>query len=71
MRIRKQDLHFYELLRDFLHKYLEEQRKFPVTTIKNYADSLQQFRLYLRDQKNMPFDKIGFHCFTPEMLYNF
>ena len=71
MRIKKEDLHFYELLRDFLHKYLAEQRKFPVTTIKNYTDSLQQFRLYLKNQVNIPFDKVGFSCFTKEIIYAF
>lgn len=71
MRIKKDDLHFYELLRDFLYKYLAEQRKFPATTIKNYKDSIQQFRLYLREQKNISFDKVGFNCFTTEMIYDF
>ena len=71
MKIKKDDLHFYELLRDFLHKYLVVQRQFSEATIRNYTDSLNLFRIYLREQKHIPFDEIGFHCFTREMIYEF
>ena len=43
MRIKKSDLRFYELLRDFLHKYLVVQRKFSETTMRSYKESLQQY----------------------------
>lgn len=71
MKIKKADLHFYELLRDFLYKYLVVQRKFTKATVKNYTDSINQYRQYLRGQKGIPFDKVGFHCFTKEMIYDF
>ena len=71
MKIKKSELYFYELLRDFLHKYLIVQRKFTEATVKNYTDSLDQYRQYLRSQKKIPFDKVGFHCFTKEMVYDF
>ena len=71
MKIKKSELYFYELLRDFLHKYLVVQRKFTEATVKNYTDSLDQYRQYLRSQKKIPFDKVGFHCFTKEMVYDF
>ena len=32
MKIKKSELYFYELLRDFLHKYLIIQRKFTEAT---------------------------------------
>ena len=53
MKIKKSELYFYELLRDFLHKYLIVQRKFTDATVKNYTDSLGQYRQYLRSQKNI------------------
>ena len=56
MKIKKSELYFYELLRDFLHKYLIVQRKFTEATVKNYTDSLDQYRQYLRSQKKIPFD---------------
>ena len=34
MKIKKSELYFYELLRDFLHKYLIIQRKFTEATVK-------------------------------------
>lgn len=71
MRIKKSELYFYEMLRDFLHKYLVIQRRFSTATVKNYTDSLNQYRQYLREQKGIPFDKVGFHCFTKEMVYDF
>ena len=71
MRIKKSDLYFYEMLRDFLYKYLVIQRKFSPATVRNYTDSLDQYRQYLRDQKGIPFDKVGFHCFSKELIYGF
>ena len=42
-----------------------------LASIISYTDSLDQYRQYLRDQKGIPFDKVGFHCFTKEMIYGF
>ena len=52
MKIKKSELYFYELLRDFLYKYLVVQRKFTDATVKNYTDSMNQYRQYLRAQKS-------------------
>lgn len=71
MKIKKSEFYFYELLRDFLHKYLVVQRQFTETTVKNHTDWLDQYRRYMRSQKEIPFDKVGFHCFTKEMVYDF
>ena len=71
MKDKKSGLYFYELLRDFLYKYLVIQRKFSPATVKNYTDSLDQYRIYLRDQKGIPFDKVGFHCFQKDLIYDF
>ena len=71
MKIKKSELYFYEMLRDFLYKYLVIQRKFSAATVKNYTDSLKQYRQYLREQKGIPFDKAGFHCFEKEQVYDF
>ena len=71
MKIKKSELYFYEMLRNFLYKYLVVQRKFSPATVKNYTDSLDQYRQYLRQQKGIPFDKVGFQCFSKEMIYGF
>lgn len=64
MKIKKAELYFYELLRDFLHKYIVVQRKLSIATIKNYKDSINQYRKYLRDQKGIPFEKVDFRYFV-------
>ena len=56
MKIKKSELYFYELLRDFLHKYLIIQRKFTEATVKNYTDSLDQYR----HRKKSRLIKLGF-----------
>lgn len=71
MKINKSELYFYELLRDFLYKHLAVQRKSSPATVKNYKDSLNQYRQYLREHKGIPFDKVGFHCFTKDYVYGF
>ena len=53
MKIKKSELYFYELLRDYLYKYLAVQRKFSAATVKNYTDSLDQYRQYLREKKSI------------------
>ena len=40
MKDKKSELYFYEMLRDFLYKYLAIQRRFSPATVKNYTDSL-------------------------------
>lgn len=71
MKLKKIDLYFYEMLRDYLHKYLAVQRKFSAATVKNYTDSLDQYRKFLRDQKEIPFDKVGFPSFNKNFVYDF
>jgi len=71
MKIKKSELYFYEMLRDFLYKYLVVQRKFSQATVKNYTDSLNQYRKYLRNQKGISFDKVDFQCFQKDDVYDF
>ena len=70
-RLKNQSFYFYELLRDFLHKYLIIQRKFTRHGKKLYrfAGSIPPIPDVL--QKDIPFDKVGFYCFTKEMVYDF
>ena len=63
MKIKKSELYFYELLRDFLHKYLIIQRKFTEATVKNYTDSLDQYRQYLRSHTQIQFVIARFYFF--------
>lgn len=71
MKIKQSELYFYEMLRDFLYKYLVVRRKFSKATVNNYTVSLDQYRQYLKEQKGISFDKAGFHCFSKEMVYDY
>lgn len=71
MRINQSELHFYKLLRDFLNRYLVTQRQYSKATIKNYKDSINQYRQYLKEQKGIPFDRVDFHCFEKETVYDY
>lgn len=71
MKIGEAELYFYKLLRDFLHKNLVVQRRCSPITVKNYTDSLKQFRLYLKHEQGIPFDKLGFEHFSRQYVYNF
>ena len=71
MKIKKSELYFYELLRDFLHKYLIIQRKFTEATVKNYTDSLDQYRQYLRSQKEIRLIKLGFTALQKKWFMTF
>ncbi len=62
---------FYRMLRDFLIDYLITQRNSSSKTVSAYKQSLNQFRIYLRDEKSLPFDKVGFDCFSKEQIYGF
>ena len=57
MKIKQSELYFYEMLRDFLYKYLVVRRKFSKATVNNYTVSLDQYRRYLKEQKGISFDQ--------------
>lgn len=65
------DLYFYRFLRDFLREYLIVRRNFSNQTLRAYRQSLNQFRLYLRDKQGINFDKVDFTCFSRKRIYEF
>lgn len=62
---------FYQMLRKFFLDYLITQRNSSSKTVSAYKQSLNQFRIYLRDEKSIPFDKVDFDCFFKEQIYEF
>ena len=69
MKIEKVTVH--HLLHDFLVSYIPVQRRLSDCTEKNYHDSLDQYRKYLKEHKNVSFDKLTFDDFSKENVYNF
>jgi len=65
------ELHFYKLLRGFLTDYLVTRRNFSERTARTYRQSLNQLVRYLRDEKGVGFDSVGFDCFSRSSVYEF
>jgi site-specific recombinase XerD len=71
MSANENDFYFYKLVRGFLCNYLPVQRRCSNATIKNYKDSINQYRIYLLTCKKIPFNKVGFSCFSRSEIYDF
>jgi len=65
------ELHFYQLLRDFLTTHLVTCRQASPQTIRSYRQSLRQYVTFLRDEKHIRFDRVDFTCFTTTLVYEF
>ena len=69
--MKKDELHFYKLLRDFLGDYLVIKRNYSEKTAKAYRQTMNLFRSYLREEKNISFDRMTFSCFSRSEIYDF
>ncbi|MBN1550933.1 tyrosine-type recombinase/integrase [bacterium] len=69
--MKKSELYFYVLLRDFLTDYLLTRRNFSEKTAKSYRQTLNLLRIYFREKKGIAFDKMDFICFTRSNIYDF
>ena len=69
--MKKNELHFYQLLRDFLSDYLISRRNFSEKTARAYRQTMNLHRKYLRDVKGISFDKVDFSCFSRSSIYDF
>jgi site-specific recombinase XerD len=65
------EMRFYQLLKDFLTDYLTVRRNLSDKTARTYRQSLNQFVRYLRDEKEIRFDSVGFACFSRSSVYEF
>lgn len=69
--MKRNEMHFYQLLRDFLTDYLITKRNFSVKTARAYRQSLNLLRNYLREEKIISFDRMDFSCFSRSSIYDF
>ena len=69
--MKKNEMHFYQLLRSFLNDYLVTKRNFSEKTVKSYRQTFRLQRNYLRDVKGINFDKVDFICFSRLAVYDF
>ncbi|MFA5384783.1 MAG: site-specific integrase, partial [Eubacteriales bacterium] len=69
--MKRNEMHFYRLLRDFLTDYLITKRNFSDKTARSYRQSLNLLRNYLREEKGISFERMDFSCFSRSGIYDF
>ncbi len=69
--MKKNEMYFYQLLRDFLTDYLIIKRNFSDKTVKAYRQTLNIMRNYFREEKGIGFDKMDFSFFSRSSIYDF
>ena len=69
--MKKNEMHFYQLLRNFLSDYLIIKRGFSVKTARAYRQTLNLHRNYFREIKGISFDRMNFDCFSRGAVYDF
>ena len=69
--MKRNEMYFYQLLRDFLVDYLITKRNFSDKTARAYRQSLNLLRNYLREEKSISFDRMDFSCFSRSGIYDF
>ena len=69
--MKKNDMQFYVLLRDFLDEYLLQKRNFSEKTSRTYRQAMKLLRQYFKEEKGIGFDAMGFYLFTRKNIYDF
>jgi len=68
---KRDEMHFYRLIHNFLNEYLIVRRNFSDKTAKAYRQTLKLLRNYMREEKGMPFERMGFYCLSRNSVYEF
>lgn len=70
MRKNRDDI-FFQMLHNFFSIHLPVRLASSPKTIKTYKAALNQMRLYLANERNIPFTAMDFGCFSRETIYAF
>lgn len=62
---------FFKYVRRFLTVYLPKNKCYSVNTIKAYRDTINLFRLFLWERKQIPFTDITFDMIHHNLVYDF
>lgn len=68
---KKTDDTFFKLVRNFLTVYLPKNRCYSFNTIKAYRDTINLFREFMLEEKDIPFTKISFALVNHILVYDF
>lgn len=62
---------FFRYVRNFLTVYLPKNKCYSPNTIKSYRDTINVLRIFLYQQKNIPFTQITFNMINRALVYEF
>lgn len=62
---------FFKYVRSFLTVYLPRNKCYSPNTIKSYRDTINLLRIFLREQKKIPFTEITFDMINHALVYEF
>lgn len=71
MKKNEKEMLFFRMLHDYFSIHLPVRLAASPKTIRTYKAALNQMRLYLAEEKGIPFTGMGFKCFSREMIYDF
>ena len=66
MKDAKNDI--YQLIKKYFEIHLPLYTKRSANTIINYKKSINSYRLFLKDKKDIPFTKLTFDCFSKDLV---
>lgn len=69
--MKKSEMYFYQLLRDFLTVHLIVRRNYSEKTALSYRQAFNLLRYYFREQKGTRFDQMDFSCFSRSNIYDY
>jgi integrase/recombinase XerD len=69
--MKKSEMYFYQLLRDFLTDHLIIRRNYSEKTALSYRQAFNLLRHYFREEKGIRFDQMDFSCFSRSNIYDY
>lgn len=71
MKKNEKEMLFFRMLHNYFSVHLPVRLAASPQTIRTYKAALNQMRLYLAEERGIPFTGMGFKCFSREMIYDF
>ncbi len=71
MKRTEKEMRFFHMLHNYFSIHLPIKLAASPETIRTYKAALNQMRKYFAEERGIPFTRMGFHCFSREMIYDF
>lgn len=69
--MKKNEPDLFQMMHDYLICYIPVERRMSPDTLRTYKQALNQYRLYLQNEKGIAFMDASFDHFDREMIYGF